>query len=215
MEKVRPNIGELAATIVGLFPTLSTEEQHVSVQIYRLLAEGQPVPHKKIANTVDISMDAVEKILGEWPGVYYDDAHRVIGYWGLALPEMSHRFEANGQILYTWCAWDSLFIPEIIRKTACVESTCPVTGNKIRLTVAPDGVKQLDPADSVMSFLTPEAAKVRENVILNFCHYVHFFTSYEAGHRWTSENAGTFILSMDEAYQLGRWKNAAQYKDVL
>jgi alkylmercury lyase len=215
MEKVEPNLEELAATIVGLFPTLSTEEQRVSVQIYRLLAEGQPVPHEKIANTVGISTDAVEKILGKWPGVYYDDAHRVIGYWGLALPEMDHLFEVDGLTLYTWCAWDSLFIPELIQKTVHVESACPVTGENIRLTVSPEKILEFHPASAVMSFLRPEAAKIQEDVITHFCHFVHSFRSEKEGADWASRKKGTFILTMQEAHTLARRKNTMQYSTVL
>jgi hypothetical protein len=31
----------------------------------------------------------------------------------LAATAMHHRFEVDGRALSTWCAWDSLFIPEI------------------------------------------------------------------------------------------------------
>lgn len=110
---------------------------------------------------------------------------------------------------------DSLFIPAIIQKTARVESTCPMTGAKIRLTVAPEGVRQLNPASTVMSFMIPEAAKIRENVIANFCHYVYFFSSAEAGTTWVSKNPGTFLLSIDEAYYLGRKHNEFLFKEAL
>src|SRR5712692_6908171 len=97
-------------------------------------------------------------MLKRWPGVFYDGANRIVGYWGLALGKMTHRFEVNGQTLYTWCAWDSLFIPQILQSTARVESTCPVTGEKIRLTVAPDRIEKRAPRDVSMSFIVPDAS---------------------------------------------------------
>jgi alkylmercury lyase len=147
--------------------------------------------------------------------VYYDGEERITGYWGLALPQMAHRFLIDGKTLYAWCAWDTLFIPELLGQTVRVESNCPETRRRIRLTVAPQGVSDLDPPGAVMSLLTPEATKVRENVVANFCHYVHFFHSAEAGENWISEHPGTFILSIEEAFALGKGKNAAQYKDAL
>ena len=219
MENAKPDLEEMATTVISLFPkefiTLSPEEQRVSVQLYRLLADGEPVPRERMATTLNFSNEVVNNILNRWPGIYYDDDDNIVGYRGLALPKMAHRFEVNGRTLYTWCAWDALFIPEIIKKTARVESSCPVTGAKIRLTVAPDGVKLLDPGGAVMSFVMPDAAKIRDNVILNFCQYVFFFSSAGAGAKWVSEHEGTFILSIDDAYYLGRKKNKAQYKDVL
>jgi alkylmercury lyase len=215
MKKEELDLQELISSFPDEFLKLSPEEQRVSVQLYRLLAEGQPVPPERIAQTLSLSNDVVSNILSQWSGVFYDDDGRIVGYWGLALPEMAHRFTVNGQTLYTWCAWDSLFIPQILGKTTRVESTCPVTGDKIRLTVAPEGVTELDPVGTVMSFVRPEAGKIRENVVLNFCHFVHFFSSAEAGSQWISENKGNFILSIDEAYYLAQKKNEVQYKDVL
>ena len=219
MESLRPDREKIVAAIINSFPrefmNLSREEQQVSVQLYRLLAAGQPVPRQTVAKTLNLTEDAVNQILDRWPGVYFDEGGRIIGYWGLALPNMAHRFAVNGQTLYTWCAWDSLFLPQILETTARVESRCPVTGEAIRLTVAPEGVRQLDPPGAVLSFVTPEEAKVRENVILNFCHYVYFFASAGAASKWVPENPGTFLLSLDDAYYLGRKKNSVQYKEVL
>lgn len=216
MVRSEPNRNKMVAAVLDAFPQefirLSREEQALSVQLYRLLAGGEPVPRERIAKALNFSNELVNGILDRWPGVLSDRQGRIIGYWGLALPEMAHRFVVDGRTLYTWCAWDSLFIPQILEQTARVESPCPVTGEKIRLTVTPAGVERLEPAAAVMSFMTPEQAKLRENVILNFCHYVYFFRSGEAGSKWVAENPGTFILSIAEAYALGQKKNANQYK---
>ncbi|MFQ5787966.1 MAG: alkylmercury lyase MerB [Thermodesulfobacteriota bacterium] len=215
MKEEKLDMQELISSFPDEFLKLNLKEQRLSTQLYRFLAEGQPVSTERLANDLNLSSNDVTNILNKWPGVYYNQDNYIIGYWGLALPKMSHRFAINGHTLYTWCAWDSLFIPEIINKTAHVESTCPVTGKKIQLTVTPDGIEELNPAIAVMSFVTPESSKVRENVISSFCHYIHFFISAEAGSKWKSNNEGTFILSIDEAYYLGRKKNEAQYKDVF
>ncbi|MBI3023518.1 MAG: hypothetical protein HYY68_07325, partial [Thaumarchaeota archaeon] len=148
------------------------------------------------------------------PGVYYDDTRAVIGFWGLALPEMPHRFQVDGRTLYTWCAWDSLFIPEILRKTARVESTDPVTNEKISLVVEPEGVKELEPTDTVVSFLAPNRA-FDADIIQSFCHFVHFFGSRASGDRWSSEHKGTLLLSVDQAHELGRLTNTRNFGEAL
>jgi alkylmercury lyase len=213
MEKL--DLNEIIRLIPNEFLKLTLEEQMLSVQLYRLLAEGQPVSTETLAKALNFPMEAVNNILEKWVGVYSNEEKQIIGYWGLALPQMPHRFTVKGNTLYTWCAWDSLFIPEIIKKTARVESTCPVTGSKIALTVTPEEIKELEPPGTVMSFVTPEAGKIRENVILNFCHYIHFFSSAEAGSKWISHNQGTLVLSLAEAFDLGQKKNEIRYKDVL
>jgi alkylmercury lyase len=206
-------------SLIDVFPSefmnLSTDQQTISLQIYRLLAEGQPVALAQIAETTGLKKDLIETTLDSWPGVYYDDARRIIGYWGLALPKMTHRFQVNGITLYTWCAWDTLFIPALIQKTAEVESKCALTGEKVRLTITPNGITQTDPDNLGLSFVAPEEARIKENVISSFCHFVHFFRSPTDAEQWVSEHAGTFTLSLAEAYHLGRNKNEMQYKDTL
>jgi len=205
--------------IIGFFPDellkLSTEEQKISVQLYRHLAEGQTVSIERLSKSLGFSIEAVNNILSKWTGVYYDDAGYIAGYWGLTLKPTSHIIKFNSKVLYTWCAWDSLFIPGIIKKTARVESICPISRDKIRLMITSDGVHELDPSSAVMSFITTETAKLQENLIKNFCHFVHLFNSAETASEWISENERAFTLSVDEAYYLGKKKNEFQYKDVL
>ncbi len=215
MQTQRSDLAQLSATVIDLLPKLSEREQVISLGLYRLLAEGLPVSRQRLAAALNLPVDMIKETLAQWWGVYYDGEERVTGYWGLALPQMAHRFLIDGKTLYAWCAWDTLFIPELLGQTVRVESNCPKTRRKIKLTVAPQGVSDLDPPGAVMSLLTPEAAQVRENVVANFCHYVHFFHSSEAGENWISEHPGTFLLSIEEAYVLGKVKNAAQYKDAL
>ncbi|MGH7575101.1 MAG: organomercurial lyase [Longimicrobiales bacterium] len=49
---------------------------------------------------------------------------------------MHHRFEIDARTLGTWCAWDSLFIPELLGEAARVQSTDPETGEVVRCVTA-------------------------------------------------------------------------------
>jgi alkylmercury lyase len=117
-----------------------------------------------------------------------------------------HRIHLDGRELSTWCAWDTLFLPEPLGGTARVTSRCPVTGEEISLTVNRSGPTDVHPADAVVSFLVPETA-FDENVIQSFCRFVHFFASPQAGERWIAEHPGTFLLSVADAFELGRRTN--------
>ena len=67
-----------------------------------------------------------------WPGVFWDEQGRVVGFWGLAIPEMDHRFHAeNGKPMYAWCALDPFLIVPVIGRQARVASKDPVTGEPI------------------------------------------------------------------------------------
>ncbi len=211
----KPTFDDIVNAVIELFPKLNLTEQRISVALYRLLAKGQPIAREALAAEVRLPVAEINAVLSAWYGVFYDKANRIIGYWGLALSEMKHRFRVNGNGLYTWCAWDNLFIPQILGATAEVESACPVTNDAIYLTVDPDGIKSVQPVSAVVSFVTPEQAKIKENVVLNFCHHVHFLRSEGAGKDWTSRHPGALFLTLDQAFELGRRKNSAQYGDVL
>ena len=85
----------------------------------------------------------------------------------------------------------------------------------MRLTVTPHGVESAEPAGLSVSFLFPEAEAMNANVIMSFCHYVHFFNSQEAAQPWLAQHPETFLLSLDDAHELGRYMNRARYGSAL
>lgn len=201
--------------ILHLFPKvfmcMSVQEQRISKSIYRLMLQGEPLPASRIAASLGLLPEVVNLFLENWGGIYYNDAGSIIGCWGLSLPETRHRFEVDGHQLYTWCAWDALFIPGIIGKTAIVTSICPVTGSLIRLIVSPVELESVTPAAVYVSFIEPEASSLQQSIVKSFCHYVNFFSSESAGAHWVSANPGTFLLPLKEAFALGHRKNELQY----
>ncbi|MDR7480573.1 MAG: organomercurial lyase [Armatimonadota bacterium] len=186
----------------------------MAVALYRLLSKGTPVPLKRVADAVSLPEATVEATIPKWP-LFRDDHGAVIGFGGLTVAEMPpHHFTIDGRTLYTWCAWDSLFIPGILGKTAAVESVCPVTKARISLEVGPEGIRNVAPPTVVVSFLAPDRTFDR-NVIVNFCHFVYFFRDTEAAEAWLSRHPGTFLLSLDEAFTLGQVTNARNFGHAL
>ena len=214
MKNHRRNLNQLAAKVAGAMPVLNPTEQRVAVAVYRLLAEGAPVSRSMVAERTDLSADRVGHMLEAWPGVFFDDDERIIGFWGLAQRDMPHRFYVGGRQLYTWCAWDSLFIPEILGTTAHVESTCSTTGARVTLTAGPHHVEDVSPSGTVVSFLTPNAP-FDAGVVMSFCHYVLFFASEDAGAEWTAKHDNTFLLSVEDAFEIGRLTNRANFGSAL
>ena len=212
------NLEELAASIAACFPTLNLLEQRLSVDLYRLLAEGQPVPRTALAKRLAIPVDTVNRILDGWPGVFSDAERRIVGYWGLSIPAAytsPHTVKMNGRALSAWCAWDTLFLPQLIGQPAEIESVGPAESGIVRLSVAPERVERVEPVSAQMSILLPDAQEMQKNVVTSFCHFVHFFPSRQAGEGWVAKHAGTFLLSIHEAHVLARLKNEAQYRDAL
>ena len=210
MTDATSNVHALASTIVRAMPELDATGRRVTLTLYRELAKGAPVSLKHLAARLALPPERVSTMLEQWPGIHYDKQQRVMGFWGLALRDMPHRVRVADRELYAWCAWDGLFIPPLLQQEAQVESTCPVTGQTVRLTVGPDGVRDVSPPEAVVSFLTPET-KFDASVVMTFCHFVMFFASPQAGSTWVEQHTDTLLLSVEEAFEVGRLVNVERF----
>ena len=94
-----------------------------------------------------------------------------------------------------------------------MRSRSAVTGELITLEATADGVTSPSP-DVVVSFVDPEVCDVEGNqIIWSFCHHILFLSSREA---WVTEQGdGTYLLSLQEAFELGRTCNALRYGSAL
>ena len=198
-------VEETAEAIRAAMPTLDATEQRIAISIHRLMADGVPATLEAIASASGAAVDRVDEALNSWPGVYRNDEGRVAGFWGHAIAPLDpeYRLKVDGKTTYAWCALDTLFIPAIVGKTMGVEATCPVTGERVSLIVDPRGVREVRPAGAVVSMVVPDGP-FGYDVIESFCHRVLFFASEEAGGRWVAEHEGTTLLSVQEAFELGR-----------
>jgi alkylmercury lyase len=199
----------------------SPEEQRAAVALYRELARGEPVDADQLGRALGISSaeslellqrDAIRSF------IYPDDKGRVLGFGGLAAAPMHHRFEVEGRTLSTWCAWDSLFIPEILGRSARVTSSDPQNGEIVRLVVTPDWIESVVPDGTVVSFIQPEAqvfGTSAANVMAKFCHYIFFFSSRASGERWVAKHPDTFLYSLDDAFALAKRLNARNFGTEL
>ncbi|MGH2993644.1 MAG: organomercurial lyase, partial [Solirubrobacterales bacterium] len=154
----KPPIPELAETLADAMPRLRPDEQQLALAVYRQLAAGGAVPASALADEFGGNEAEIASTLERWPGVFRADDGRIVAFWGLAIPEMPHRFRVDGRQLHTWCAWDALFIPELIGMAAEVESRSPLSGEPVRLVVDPDQIRDVVPEGTVVSMLSPTEA---------------------------------------------------------
>ena len=215
-----PDIPSPDAYWEGLRPHLrpfSPDERHAAVALYRELAKGQAVADAQMAHALGISTVESSALLQRdaiKPFIYRDREGRVLGFGGLATTPMHHRFEVDGHELSTWCAWDSLFIPEILGRSARVASLDPDSGETVRLFVTPERIESIEPKEAVISFIWPDAQVFTEsaaNVMAKFCHFIFFFASRPSGERWVNKNPGTFLYSLDDAFALAKRLNAYNF----
>jgi alkylmercury lyase len=208
------DLERLAEKLVG-DRRLSPEEQRIAVAVYRLLTEGKPVSEARLAQEVMVPEGLVRETLNGWWGIFRDSSTAVIAFWGLALPKMPHRFEVDGRTLHTWCAWDTLFIPQILEKRAQITSSDPITRQLITLVVSPERVESVGPSETILSFVEPGESPFGGDVIMKFCHFIHFFSSPESATEWRTRHTNTFLLSLEDAFRLGQLTNRMLFKDAL
>ena len=171
--------------------------------LLRNLAKGKPVTRMSIAVALGMSPCDVQAALTAFTDIEYDDEGSIVAS-GLSLIPTPHCFRVNGRDLFAWCALDALMYPVALRQTAQVESRCPVTGFAVRLTVTPTGVTFLTPAGAVVSIVIPAAQAGCCAVRNTFCRQVHFIKSPQAADAWRSIHPEATILSVEEAWRLGR-----------
>lgn len=191
-------------------PRFSPEEQRIALTLYRELAKGEPIGVEQLDRAL-LEREAIKAF------AYRDGQGRVAGFGGLAAVPMHHRLEVDGRTLWTWCAWDTLFIPEILGKRARVASPDPETNELVELVVSAREIESAAPRDAVVSFLRPDASdfNTAANVIKTFCHFVFFFASRSSGERWVAKHPGTFLYCLDDAFALAKRLNARNFGSAL
>jgi alkylmercury lyase len=177
------------------------EGQELLPHAIRLLSDGEPVALEQLAAAAGWSVDDVEAALAAQTSAERDDQGRLVGLV-LTLRPTTHRFTVDGRTLFAWCASDTLMVPVILGRPALVESTCPQTGQAIRIELTPDAVERVDPPDAVMSAVRPrgELANVRSDT----CNHGHFFSSIGATAAWSDTHPDGHIYPVEKAFQLDR-----------
>ncbi len=176
------------------------------IQVWRSLATGQPVTGEQVDQLVadlGIARDEAGQFLRGLSERDADDS--IVGIMGLSLNDHPHRVNVNGKRMSMWCAEDTLLLPARLKQTVTVESESPLTKEKIRLTVSPDGIVESDPAGAVVSIRVgdPDMASVA-SIWATLCHHSFFFASREKAEQWAAGRDDIEILSLDEGFELGQ-----------
>jgi len=178
--------------------------------VLKHVALGQPVTAEQIADETGHPLDTIQDAFRQLraQGCEFDVNGNLVGMILTQIPT-PHRFRVDGHDLYAWCALDTLFLPALMEQTAEVESICPVTRQKITLTVAPEKIEACSSPEVVLSIVTAECCAPGPHG--DFCGQIFFFASQDAAAAWIGERSGMEILSAADAFTLAR----AVYVDAV
>jgi alkylmercury lyase len=169
--------------------------------LLRLIARGRPVDLAELAAESGQPAPDLEPIFRAQPGTEWDDEGRLVGF-GLSLRPSAHRYLVAGRTLYTWCASDTLFFTVILGIDAVAESTCPATGQPIRLEITPDAVTSVSPPGAVVS--QRHRSDLVANLRADVCDHGHFFASAAAASDWVAAHPDGEILSVTDVFDNAR-----------
>ena len=172
-------------------------------ELVRLVACGHPVTRERLASALQMTAGQVAEVLAGLADLEVYPRGNVVG-WGLTFIPTSHRFRLNGQQFYTWCALDALIYPALLQLPASVESSCPVSGARVKLLVTPTGVLDLAPASAIVSLVIPEQGSSCNGDRGSFCNQSLFFRSRQDALTWRASSPTVRLLSVAEAFQVGR-----------
>jgi alkylmercury lyase len=178
-------------------------------QLAQLLAQGRPVAPALLACTLHLEREEVLSILRAHPELEYDEHGNIVGS-GLTFRPTAHQFRMKQHTLFAWCAFDTLTYPVELHLSARITSRCPVTGRSIRLLVTPEQVLDLDLKEAHVSLVVDVAAQCCSNVREDVCTYGHFFHERKAAIQWQAAHSQALILTVEEAYQVGRLVEASR-----
>jgi alkylmercury lyase len=191
------DLEDLAKPMITL---LDQNQEHFVgwARIHKLLLDGKPVSPDQIATLLGLTWEEVASLL---KGAELDQEGNLVGV-GLSIVPTRHSYKILGRQLYTWCAVDAITYPILHRASAQIESSDPISGEKIRLTSTPEGVRDVDPVTAVVSLVT--GMERRENVRAWFCHYAHFFRSVETASQYVIRHPGLVIVPVEEVFRIGQ-----------
>ncbi len=194
-----PSLETIAERLLG---QLRCEQEDLCRPIVQQVTRGKPVAPAALRASLQVSQDELEQRLAKLPpDVEFDRAGNILGL-GVTLVPTSHRFQLGGQVLYTWCAFDTVLLPPSLHVEAQVQSTCPVTGQPITFVATPEGVVlNLLPASSVMSLIAP--AERGDCTRATFCQQSLFFQSEQAASTFLADHPDALLLSAEEAAYVG------------
>lgn len=171
------------------------------VRLWRLLAKtGEPVTVARLAAAGGWPVEDVQAELARQPGVDWTDEGRVAGF-GLTLRPTPHAFIFDGRTVYGFCATDVVNFPVILGGAGVIESTCPATGQRIRIELSRDGVLEVDPPGAVVSkvHLSQAVANIRD-----LCDLGHFFSSSAAAAGWLAAHPDGEVVPVADEFEVGR-----------
>lgn len=200
----------------GYLASNPPQMQQLALLIHRLLMLGKPVSKARLAGVLSIPVEELDALLANLPpdGMERNRNGEIDGFLGLTLKKTRHRISLGAVNLYTWCAFDALFLPAVLDRRIWVESSCPASGSPIEIEVSPEAVISVSPDTAVVSLVAPGAEDYRAGIKASFCCNTNFYASPEAFRDEAKDQPNMICLPVSETFKLAQWRNSVRFPDL-
>lgn len=175
----------------------------LTVKTIQALAEGNPVSPERLAKLWEMPFDQVRSILDQAlaAGRVELDIQGNLVAGVLSLIPTPHRISMDGKRLYAWCAYDAVYIPGVVAKSAQITSRDPETGDLIKISITPSGVARIRPESTVVSVVGPYE-DTQGGARSPRCSQMRFFGSRSSADQWLQDRSGISVLSVEDVYEI-------------
>ncbi len=203
-------MGNLLSTVQQLqklLPELKKEERQISKFLYQKLALGKSIPIETIANELQIPIQDIQVHLKQMAYVEYSATGEISAYRGVTLNQTKHYVFHNNVKIYTWCAFDTLFLADLLVEPVSIFSNCPACGKAISCKVTDRNLISSKDSDIVMSFIIPDKVDFCDDLQNAFCCKVYFFCNQQCGSEWINLSPEIAFFNLAESLVIAQERN--------
>lgn len=192
------------------------ELQKLCLAVYQLLARGKPVAVTELVEATSFTSQKIEELITLVPSSAYERQAdgAIAGFIGLTTNETVHEFAIADHFLYTWCVFDAIFLPALLKTDALLTTTCPATTREIKILIRPSNALPITQPNPVMSIIAPDHDACCADLRGAFCEHVNFFVDQSSYSKWSKLSDAGDALSLEDAFALAMRRNDARFPDV-
>lgn len=184
---------------------LPSELADIHRAILRSLAErGMPLSRREIAERLgDGDVDSVLQRLGNDDLVVLNPAHtEVVGAYPMTVEDTPHHLNVHGRAVNAMCALDAVAVGPMFNTDVKIDSTCRVTGERIRLVQRDAQILEAEPNAEVrigVRWQDPTSCAAH-----SMCREMVFLKDEDAARAWQGGDEENFsIFTLPEAIAFG------------
>ena len=168
---------------------------------FPLLAGGEPVTVGEIAKAAGVNDREVEEALRQ-ARCAFNERGRLVDLFGMMLAPSYHRLEIRGKAVFSCCALWAHVIPKLVDRAVLVESVDPQSREIVRLEIAREKVRSVNPDTALATVAVADAASIEQDVGSAFCRYVRHFASSDSAHKFAARSPSCQVVHVHELHEI-------------